>query len=230
MMKSYNDIKIILYSLLLLFFMNNCSEKPSPPHYTNIFDPNLGFDDNPPLLHLTFWPDSGITNETEFTFDASGSKEQEMPEATLYYRWDFNNDIVWATPWRRDSKIKHIFNKGGRDLTVKLWIMGAKNLIADTTVNIFVNTRPNILFRWQTDLDNENMVYFDAAYSRDFEDGINLEYRWDFNNDGDWDIAWNTNPLAEYLFNVDDWSVKLEVRDTDHLSATKIISKNGMDF
>ena len=225
-MDAYRTLKIILYSFLLFIFMNNCSEKPSPPHYTNIYDPNLGFDDNPPLVHLTFRPDSGITNETEFTFDASGSKEQELPDAGLYYRWDFDNDDIWDTPESQESKINYIYKKGGGHIKVKLSVRGAKFLYADTTVNLFVNTRPYVSLNWRSDLNNENLIHFDASSSWDYEDGNELEYRWDFDNDGAWDTPWNSNPLAEHLYTKPDWTIKFEARDTDHLSAKKTLIKN----
>ena len=206
--------------------MNNCSEKPSPPHYTNIYDPNLVFDDNPPLVDLTFWPDSGIVNETEFTFNASGSKEKEIPDAGLYYRWDFNNDNIWDTPESQEPKIKYIYKKGGGNIKLKLSVRGAKFLYADTTVSLFVNTRPYISLNWISDLNNENLIHFDASTSWDYEDGNELEYRWDLNNDGAWDTPWNGNPLADHLFTKPDWTIKIEVRDTYHLSTKKTIVKN----
>ena len=87
--------KVFSFLVLLLYF--NCTDDIEKPKYINIFDPTSDFDDNPPTASITVTPDSGIANETEFTFDASGSKEEEMPDAQLYYRWDFDNNGIWDT-------------------------------------------------------------------------------------------------------------------------------------
>ena len=51
-------------------------------------------------------------------------------------------------------------------------------------------------------IDTTTKVIFDASLSSDLEDGQDLLYRWDFDNDGKWDVNFSNNPIAEHTFHV----------------------------
>jgi hypothetical protein len=60
-------------------------------------------------------------------------------------------------------------------------------------------------------------VIFDASSSFDL-DVTNLQYRWDFENDGTWDTTWSSNPTAENTWG-DDYSgeVAVQVYDGEYI-------------
>jgi peptide/nickel transport system substrate-binding protein len=63
---------------------------------------------------------------------------------------------------------------------------------------------------------------FDASGSSDSEDAVvDLEVRWDYENDGTWDTGWSTEKATDHLFSASaTYTVKLEVRDTVGLTNT----------
>ena len=72
-------------------------------------------------------------------------------------------------------------------------------------------------------------IELDASSSYDL-DGDSLTYRWDFNNDGDWDTDWLTEPTTSYTWS-DSWTggVRVEVcggkfTDTDTAPVTVVYS------
>lgn len=72
---------------------------------------------------------------------------------------------------------------------------------------------------------NEDEGYpltLDASCSSD-PDGDPLLYRWDFDNDGNWDTAWSDNPIVSHTWG-DDFSgtTKLQVNDGSSTDATQI--------
>jgi hypothetical protein len=219
----------IIFLLLITLPAQKCAEKPDSPNYNNIFDPSVGFDNIPPIVNIVVTPQSGITGETEFVFDASGSKELEMPNAKLNYRWDFNDDGRWDTPATQEPIHKYIFTEGGGNKSVRLLVRGANNLFTDTSITLFVNSRPTVGLAWMEDFENENLIHFNASTSWDYEDGDNIEYRWDFNNDGSWEIDWGKYPQTENLFTVKDWSMKIEIRDSNHLVAYRKVQRDIPD-
>jgi len=211
-------MKYIIISLLT-FSLFTCTEKPKEQKLNNIFDPLANFDDIPPIIKVKHSPDSGIVNETTFVFDASGSTENDIKGANLFYLWDTNDD-GWDTLRTTNPVFKKKFESGGGDKKVNLRVFGAKNLYSDTSFYVYVNSRPTILLDW---VRESTFFRFDASSSFDAEDGHNLEFRWDFNSDDIWEIDWDTSSVAEYNYADEDWRLTIEARDQHNLTRSKKI-------
>ncbi len=175
-------------------------------------------DTTPPTIVLTVNPDSGITNETEFMFNPAGSSDNLAPVVDLQMHFDFDNDGSYDTEWEKLSAISHLYDIGG-DKTVKIQLRDRAEWITDTTVNIFVNTRPQASFSTTLDEYNYKKIRFNSSESSDYEDSVNLEYRWDFNGDENWDTEWIMQDTISYVYPLDgEYNVKLLVSDQNNLS------------
>jgi len=70
--------------------------------------------------------------------------------------------------------------------------------------------------------DEGSPITFDASGSSDPE-GKLIDYRWDFDGDGIWDIAWSTSPTTTYTWG-DDYSGTVNVQVRDEIGKTDISS------
>ena len=72
---------------------------------------------------------------------------------------------------------------------------------------------------------------FDASSTSDDNDQLEeLNFRWDFYNNGNWDVDWTSEPVVKYIYNEENsYSVVMEVMDTGGLvnSTTKTVNVGG---
>lgn len=185
----------------------------------NIWD-TIILDTTPPSIALTVSPDSGITFETNFKFDPSASRDNLAPLQDMQIRFDYDNNGTFDTEWQVASIINYQYTIGGGDKIVKMWLKDGAGNQADTTVTVFVNTRPKPSFK-ATVAENDSCTWkFDASASYDYEDGVNIEYRWDFDGDGNWETKWLKQDTISYTYtSYGNYTVKLNVRDQYKLTS-----------
>jgi uncharacterized protein (TIGR02145 family) len=218
----FKMITIFLLTIIIAtLIITTCEELPEAPQHTNIYDASyIGGDDIPPIISLTINPDSGITGETKFMFDASRSYENDKPGIKLYYRWDIDNNSNYESDWSENPIFSDTFQVGGGNKDIKLEVKGLKGLISDTIFTVFVNTRPQPQFTATVNAGNYLLHNFDASSSYDYEDGSNLHYRWDFDGDGNWDTEWLMQDTISYEYvNPKAYTSELSVRDLDNLTS-----------
>ena len=63
------------------------------------------------------------------TFDASKTIDRETPLERLAFRWDFDGDGTYDTPWKHETAASHVFVKPGR-YTVTLQVQDESQRIA----------------------------------------------------------------------------------------------------
>jgi formylglycine-generating enzyme required for sulfatase activity/fibronectin type 3 domain-containing protein len=188
---------------------------------SNIVSDNIYLDVTPPTPILVVSPESGITNETNFQFDPLGSYDNYWPTNTLQARYDWQNDGIWDTNWQLLQVVNYTYLQGGGNKTVKMQLQDGAGWQADITVTFIVNTRPVPLFTISRDANNYLLYHFDASASFDYEDGSNLQYRWDWENDGSWDTGFSSTNTISHSYSIGgDYTIKVEVRDTQNLSDT----------
>ncbi len=181
------------------------------------------FDTTPPTLVLTITPDSGVVNETTFWFDPTASSDNLTPQQDLRVRFAYENDATFDTDWIKLQTANYKFQDGGGDRDVKIQLRDKVGWISETIQTIFVNTRPLAEFSYKQTSHYTLTMKFNASASYDDEDGRNLQYRWDFDNDGVFDTNWLIqNTISHAYDHTGTYLVKLSVRDQNRLTGQKI--------
>ncbi|MBU0529950.1 hypothetical protein KKF86_09405 [bacterium] len=164
-------------------------------------------------------PTSGTTITT-FTFDASGSSDNEDATDVLQVRWDWNNDGVWDTDYSTAKTATHQYDIAGT-YTIVLEVMdseGLTNTITKTVTVSIANTGPTASFTVNPAIGTVNTIFnFDASGSSDNEDATDvLQVRWDWNNDGTYDTNYSTTKTTTHQYTIEgSYTVKLEVKDSE---------------
>jgi len=170
-----------------------------------------------PTASFTVDPESGTT-ATIFSFDGSSSSDAEDAVSDLQVRWDFEDDGTWDTDYSTIKSTTHQYTTEGV-YSVKMEVMDVGGLVDVEYKNVTVssnNTSPVASFTVSPSTGTTTTVFsFDGSGSTDAEDGTPSEYRWDFEDDGTWDIDWRASNDATHQFaSAGTYSVKLEVRDS----------------
>ena len=225
-------INILIMTILVLTSLINCEKNPTAHQQDNPSDPKNLYDNIPHKIILTVNTLNGITNETEFIFDASKSYENENKTFQLLAKWDLDGDGNYDEELKKNNLIKHIiYDIGGGNKVIKLQISYAKGITLDTSFTIFVNTRPQAAFTATRDNKNYQKYHFDASASTDYEDGHNLQYRWDFDGDGAFDTNWLTQDTISHTFDhYGTYRTQLRVRDQNLLNNEKLKEINVKSF
>jgi len=226
-------IVAILTLTLFVFILQNCEEGPDKVLYTNVFDIEGDFDNNPPNLEFTITPDTNAVDSV-FTFDASGCFEPELPDAKLAFRWDFDGDLSWDTDWTFNKITEFTYSnfksyglhQGNKSNIIHLLVKAGNNQEYVLTDTIFVNSYPKVQLNWNFNIPESDIIHFDASNSMDLEDSTNLSFRWDFDNDNTWDTDWLGSAIISHKFiNQTSWEIQFQVRDRNGLKQT--VSESG---
>ncbi|MBU0528518.1 leucine-rich repeat domain-containing protein [bacterium] len=180
-----------------------------------------------PTASFTVDPTSGTT-ETTFTFDASGSNDNEDETDVLQVKWDWENDGTFDTNYSTTKTATHQFNSEGT-YPVKLEVKDSAGLTNADTISVIVsiaNTAPTASFTVSPTLGTTATTFtFDASGSSDNEDATSvLQVRWDWENDGTYDTNYSTTKTATHQYSaVGIYTAKLEVKDSGGLTDTTVV-------
>lgn len=175
-----------------------------------------------PLLMADINVVPGLSGGIPLQLRFDGSKSQSIKGKIINYEWDFND----GTNLQNGKSATHIFQDSGF-YTVKLIIEEDSGKKAETTVQIEakkVSSEPEAKITTSPEYNTETKilngvmpfkVLFDASKSTDEDDDI-VDYKWDFNDDGQID---KEGKKIEYSFDsAGTYNVLLTVTDTDSQS------------
>jgi len=157
-----------------------------------------------PDLKTTLTPAKGLTTDV---FDIKvdpvtpGNAGQ-----SLFYRWDWDNNGTWDTPFSTSNQLMHRFLQPG-NLTVRMEYSDGKKQVRTENVNIIVEqgySAPHPVFKVNPVKGNILTTFtFDAGTTKDDEDSLSqLKFRWDFLGDGRWTAENSKNPMATYQYHL----------------------------
>ncbi|MFC1725690.1 SUMF1/EgtB/PvdO family nonheme iron enzyme [candidate division KSB1 bacterium] len=130
------------------------------------------------------------SSDTEFSFNASESTDDNDSLNLLNFRWDWENDGTWDTEYSNEAEIKHIFNSVG-NVQVRLGVMDTEQLYAFDSVSISIEDKaPDVLIDTPTGIQKEK-IRIDFTISDD--DG----------NTNDFLVYFNRDDLGYQLLSID---------------------------
>lgn len=169
---------------------------------TTSLDINVNLGASAPIVDFSHKPEDGHIL-SEYLFDASGTYDDEDSLSTLKFRWDFNSDGIWDTPFSNNPIITHTFGTVN-NYEVNLQVQdptGLNTFLKRSVIVGLIDSDLFVDFTWlpenPTDKDT---VQFDASYCHhpDYPDMV-LEYKWLFEEGSNW-TDFQETPFYEHRF------------------------------
>lgn len=178
----------------------------------------------PPKAIFSINPPQGNTT-TSFTFDASSTQFSEE-DIELLFRWDWNGDGNWDTPFSKNKIHYHRFFVNG-SYSPTLEVRTHEGLADTLQIDLEIvqgYSPPRALFSFSPDNGHILTEFnFDASATEDDEDSLNtLRFRWDWEGDGIWDTDYLSEPVIihQFLF-PENYNIILQVIDPSRLTNQK---------
>lgn len=242
-MKGGKRINKILLTFILLIFLsciilpaNNTNANQDEGPVTISFKPIYTPPPSPPSPGTGYSPPPNIPPYANITGPNIAYKNQNLIFSAYHsidydgyivgYRWDFENDGIFDTPWLEDFIIEHNYSKVG-NYTILLEVKDNFGAVSTASHNI---TIIELIPPLQLPIANINGPYFGYANESILftskgsydPDGVIINYSWDFGDDY---ISYEENP--EHLYEKPGrYTVILKVTDNDNLtnlSTTKAV-------
>ncbi len=123
-------------------------------------------------------------------FNTSLSTDNQYPSNMLLYRFDWDGDGHYDTPYDDKTRWNHMFSEIGTQ-TVKMEASDPEGNTARAKILIEVLEDAPPKARVQVNRQKGTLFYFTAGESSD-DFTERLKYRWDFDYQGETDLVWNT--------------------------------------
>ncbi len=195
-----------------------------------------GRDEQVPVsLDFSYTPPEPSTIE-KVIMDAELTGPIKLDTSQYVFRWDWNSDGEYDTRFSAQPGLGKIFGEPG-EYVITLEALHAQGEMFTMTHTIIVSqgySSPNPDFRISPDSGNFKTLFtFDASATTDAqEEPEDLTYRWDFNQDNQWDTVTVGDPIASHRFAEHGlYPVKLMVSDTTnrHSEIVKTVLVNQLD-
>ena len=188
----------------------------------------------PPDAFFTVSRNKAIFGD-KILFNASESKDQDSL-SDLRYRWNFESDTPETTGWTDREAINHTYREPG-NYTVTLKVRDSQGGEGNYSREISVfstNKAPEAQFTMSRRRGTIDTKFRFTATPKDREDSFSeLQVRWNFGEDGDWDTEYRRKRVAEHEYkSTGEYEVEMQVKDSKGSTDTerkKIEVKENLD-
>ncbi len=174
-----------------------------------------------PEASFTITPANGSYSQL-FTFDASASTDQQDDDATLQFSWDWDSDGTLDTVWLTTGITTYYFSQPDTHI-VTLQVRDSEGFIGSASRQVEVTNSPPVATFTSSPLtgDGYTEFTFDASACTDPDsEPATLTVRWDWEDDGIWDVDWTDEKTATHIFgSAGSYTVDFEIRDPLGLTA-----------
>ncbi len=147
------------------------------------------------------------------TFTADGSYDPDG--VIVQYRWDFDGDGNFDWSSSTTGNTQYLYTTGGL-INARLRVYDDDNATATETVVLDINSPPVVTVEADVTVGEPPLlVNFDASKSYD-PNGEIVNFEWDFDNDGVFELDTDLDPTSSYEF-TDNGSYWVTCRATDDL-------------
>jgi PKD repeat protein len=178
----------------------------------------------PPVAIFEVVPGTGPFTQT-FTFNAHESQNPDAPDEDLYNRWDFDGDGIFDTEFSLNKGIEHVYTAAD-NYQVTLEVINSEGWTSQDlqTVVVYADSVPPVAsFMAVPDSASVNTIfYFCAAASSDQYTPVEeLQFRWDWQNDGSWDTPFMADTSIYHKYDLSgEYRVLLEVKNNFSITDT----------
>ncbi len=136
-----------------------------------------------PKAKFVVLPETGHFR-TNFLFDASGTIDDEDSLETLKFRWDFENDGFWDTPYLDEPKVYHQFEIM-EDFTVSLTVLDPSNKLGSISKVVELHRTDTCIvadFVWtcETGRVGDPFIFNASSSYHQTNPDVELIYKWQF--------------------------------------------------
>ncbi len=176
---------------------------------------------------FTVTPEEGDT-DTTFEFDIDTTTNINYNLDDFEYRWDFDGDGTWDTDYTSADTMEHIYPLDGTYMPIlevkspdgtTMTINGFEDdgELSGGDLYVYSTDYPNASIKsYPSSGDEDTTFYFSAEDSWDGRDHNDIEFRWDFEGDGVFDVDWTSEETTSHKYGVyGEYEVILQVRDTE---------------
>jgi uncharacterized protein (TIGR02145 family) len=158
---------------------------------------------NPPIITLSYTPIKGLTT-TIFKFDLGASTLEKTDQNKLFFRWDWNNDGIWDSPFSNKTQFEHRFLIAGKRISrvIAMDINGLSDT-AQFEIDVeqgYSKPKPRLVITPLTGTPYTEFV-FDASGTKDDEDSLEtLRFSWDLDGDRQFETGYSTSNIYHYNY------------------------------